>query len=1178
MEAIISPIREDKAVRYLEKCIGDGLLPAHIYGGTRKCIPMLSCALNPDKVTLVITDSEARADKLFSDYRLYTRDVFQYPAKDVLFYSADVHGDAITRKRIEIIKKVLGGGGAVIIAPVDALMDRVPPRDTLTGNVISLRTGDVVSLDDLRLSLSNMGYESVSSVERRGQFSVRGGIIDIYPLSEEKPYRIELWDDIIDSIRIFDEASQRSVDTAEMCEVYPAGEFILTDEIRRRVISELEAEYKERCSSLREAFKTEEASRLSKAFGSIREQLTEYNSVSGLDSIISYIYKDTVSLLDYLPEDALIMVDQPKKTGLRAEQHFRNVTVSMENRYEGGYILAGQADIIYSPEEISGRINSLKTIVCSDFAESVPWLDIKASAEFVTKSMDPYKGDIKQLISDIESFRKEGRKILIVSPSSTRAKRLSQNLNDMDIPAFFSRSRQRVLKDREIMVTVGSLDEGFMVPGSGLIVISESDLSTGEKNKRSREKKYQGETISDISEIRPGDYVVHENYGIGIYKGIEKVEADGRQSDYITLQYGDGGELLIPVEQMEVIGKYASGDAERPKLNRLSGGDWQRTRERVRSEVDEMASELIKLYAARNEMEGFRFPPDSELQREFEEMFPYDETPDQLSAIRDIKRDMESGRIMDRLLCGDVGFGKTEVAIRAAFKCVDAGRQVVYLVPTTILADQHYQTFTERFKNYPVTIKLLSRFCTAKEIRETIEGLKNGQIDIVIGTHRLVSSDVNFKALGLLIIDEEQRFGVKTKERIKELKLNVDVLTLTATPIPRTLHMSLVGIRDMSLLRQPPAKRRPIQTYVLEYDIEFVKEAVGRELARGGQVYYVFNKIKDISRITDDLRSAIPGARIEFAHGRMNERELEDIMRRFTRHDIDVLVSTTIIETGLDISNVNTMIIHNAENFGLSQLYQLRGRVGRSDRRAYAFLMYKKDRIITEVAEKRLSAIREFTELGSGYKISLSDLEIRGSGNVLGKKQSGHMEAVGYDLYCRMLSDAVSDGMGRKRRAEFLTSVTLPLDAFIPDNYIMSEYIKLEMYKEIARAQSIEETSDIEDEARDRFGDPPKEFLRLLDIQKMKTIAHDIGISDIKFRDGSVQLIFTKDAPVIPENVPRFILERKGRVSLMTGKRAGFTFEVSSINQDEMLEKINSVIYDIKDNVIKSEEPDEESK
>ena len=768
------------------------------------------------------------------------------------------------------------------------------------------------------------------------------------------------------------------------------------------------------------------------------------------------------------------------------------------------------------------------------------------------KTVNPYNSSFELLTRDLKKLKRTGYRVILVSGSRTRAKRLAEDLRDYDLSSFYSEEMERQVNPGEIMVTCGYIAEGYEYPMLKFTVISESDIF-GKKKKKKKRKTYEGKKIQEFAELKPGDYVVHENHGLGIYQGIEKVEVDAVTRDYMKISYADGGILYIPVTQMDLIQKYAGADAKPPKLNKLGTPQWKKTKGQVKKAVQLIAKDLVKLYATRQQTEGYVYGPDTVWQREFEEMFPFEETEDQLRAIEDTKKDMESTKIMDRLICGDVGYGKTEIAIRAAFKAVQEGKQVVYLVPTTILAQQHYNTFIQRFKDFPVRVDLMSRFRTQAQQKKTVEDLKKGLVDIVIGTHRVLSKDIGYKDLGLLIIDEEQRFGVTHKEKIKKLRENIDVLTLTATPIPRTLHMSLIGIRDMSVLEEAPMDRMPIQTYVMEYNDEMVREAIERELARGGQVYYVYNRVENIADLALRVQKLVPDARVSYAHGQMNEHQLEDIMYDFINGDIDVLVSTTIIETGLDIANANTMIIQDADRFGLSQLYQLRGRVGRSNRMAYAFLLYQRDKMLKEVAEKRLAAIREFTDLGSGFKIAMRDLEIRGAGNLLGESQSGHMAAVGYDLYCKMLNEAVSQLKGEKEEADYTTTIDLDIDVFIPESYIKNEYQKLDIYKRIATIETEEEMDDMTEELIDRFGDLPKKVQQLLHIAALKSLAHSAYITAIEQKGKDYKFILYEKANLDPakipallkkygnnmtfkaEAVPYFLYQKKGR----SGKEKG---------------------------------------
>ena len=691
-------------------------------------------------------------------------------------------------------------------------------------------------------------------------------------------------------------------------------------------------------------------------------------------------------------------------------------------------------------------------------------------------------------------------------------------------------------------------------------MISESDIFGGEKKKKKRKRIYEGEKIASFTDLNIGDYVVHESHGLGIYRGIEKIEVDKTEKDYIKIEYAGGGNLYILATQLEQIQKYAGAGAKKPKLNKLGGQEWNKTKSRVRGAVKEIAEDLVKLYAVRQNEQGFAFGPDTVWQKEFEEMFPFEETEDQDLAIAATKADMESTKIMDRLICGDVGYGKTEIAIRAAFKAVQDGKQVAFLVPTTILAQQHYNNFVQRMKDFPVNIDLLCRFRSSAEQKKTIEKLKKGQVDIIIGTHRLLSKDVVYKDLGLLIIDEEQRFGVAHKEKIKQLKTNIDVLTLTATPIPRTLHMSLIGIRDMSVLEEPPMDRVPIQTYVMEYNEELVREAISRELARGGQAYFVYNRVREIADVATKIAELVPEANVAYAHGQMKETELENIMYRFINGEIDVLVSTTIIETGLDISNVNTMIIHDADNMGLSQLYQLRGRVGRSNRTAYAFLMYKRDKMLKEVAEKRLAAIKEYTELGSGFKIAMRDLEIRGAGSLLGERQHGHMEAVGYDLYCKMLNEAVKEAKGIAVEESFDTSIDIVIDAYIPMGYIPNELQKLDIYKRIADIETQEETEEMTEELIDRFGDPPKSVENLLYIAKIKSMAHRLYFTEVAQKGESVRFTLYEKARIDVAKIPELVAAYGQKVTFTADpKNPYFTYHLKKNSRDKNVD-IKSVV------------------
>lgn len=1037
---------------------------------------------------LILAEDERRAREIYEDYRFYDRKVYSYPAKDLLFFQADIHGNLLIRQRMKVIKALLEEKELTVVTSIDGCMDFLESLEKIKEQLIHYESDSTVDIEQLKNQLVALGYERVGQVEMPGQFSVRGGIVDIYCLTEENPWRIELWGDEIDSIRSFDPESQRSLENLEELTIYPAVEHIGD--------------------------------------------------------------KDMVSFLDYFPEErTIIFLDEPNRLtekGGAVEEEYRQSRMHREEK--GSRNLP--ENWLCSFEQLQKELNKRNCIsVCALEPKQAGW-KVREKFYLEVKSISAYNNSFELLVKDLHQYKKQGYRIALLSGSRTRAERLAKDLQEEGLAAFYGQDYDREICPGEIMVVYGHAKKGFEYPLIKFAVMTESDIF-GQEQKKKKKKNYSGSRIQDFAELSIGDFVVHEKHGLGIYRGIEKVEVDRIVKDYIKIEYRGGSNLYIPATQLDCLQKYSGADAAKaPKLNKLGTQEWNKTKSKVRGAVKNIAKELVELYAVRQEKEGYVCGPDTVWQREFEEMFPYEETEDQLSAIEDAKRDMESTRIMDRLICGDVGYGKTEVALRAAFKEVQESRQVAYLAPTTILAQQIYNTFVQRMKEFPVRVELLCRFRTPAQQKKAIEDLKKGQVDVIIGTHRILSKDVQFKNLGLLIVDEEQRFGVTHKEKIKQLKKDVDVLTLTATPIPRTLHMSLIGIRDMSVLEEPPMDRMPIQTYVMEYDEETVREAINRELRRGGQVYYVYNRVTDIADVALRIAKLVPDARVDFAHGQMSERELENVMYSFVNGDIDVLVSTTIIETGLDISNVNTMIIHDSDRYGLSQLYQLRGRIGRSNRTAYAFLMYRKNVMLKETAEKRLAAIREYTDLGSGFKIAMRDLELRGAGNLLGAQQHGHMNAVGYDLYCKMLNEAVKEAKGIHTMEDFETSVDLNVDAYIPDSYISNEFQKLDIYKRIAGIETQQDYDDMLEELLDRFGEPGKAVLNLLAIAKLKAIAHQGYVTEIKQTGKTVRFTLyekarlnTEGFPALMqkyrrglqfknEQEPKFILEPKGNLIL----------------------------------------------
>lgn len=1084
---------------------------------------------------LIVTYNDLRAKEMYEDYQFYDRNVMLYPAKDLIFFQADIHGNQLTKERIKVFRRLAEETPLTVITTYDALMVPQASMEDWREHVISISRDSTVSESGLAAALSGLGYERGDQVEAPGQFCIRGGIIDIFDLTEENPYRIELWGDEVESIRSFDVLSQRSIEKLESVRIYPATELVLSKEELAAGLKKIQKEGKKQAEILRKQMKTEEAHRIEIQVKELTEALVElgvsYNTVN-LESYVRYFYPELASFASCFDgEESIVFLDEP----LRIKEHVDAVELefreSMAHRAEKGYILPGQMDVLFSAASVAAGLEHMRVVNLSAMEGKNPILKADQKFAVQARSLPSYNNSFDALVKDLKAYKKKGYRILLLSGSRTRARRLAEDLREQEISAFYTEDPMREVQPGEVMCAYGRVRKGFEYPLLQFMVIAESDIFGAEKKKKRKKKHYEGQKINDFNDLKVGDYVVHESHGLGVYQGIEKVEVEHVVKDYMKISYRDGGILYVLATGIDVIQKYASAEGgTKPKLNKLGTQEWTRTKTRVRTAVEEIAGDLVELYAARQEGKGYCYGADTVWQREFEEMFPFEETEDQTAAIIATKKDMESEKIMDRLICGDVGYGKTEIAIRAAFKAVQENKQVVYLVPTTILAQQHYHTFVQRMKDFPVRIDLLSRFRTAAEQKKTIADLKKGMVDIVIGTHRVLSTDVEYKDLGLLIIDEEQRFGVAHKEKIKKLKENVDVLTLTATPIPRTLHMSLVGIRDMSVLEEAPEDRLPIQTFVCEYNEEIVREAIVRELARNGQVYYVYNRVNNIADVAASISELVPEADVAFAHGQMKEAELERIMYDFVNGEIDVLVSTTIIETGLDISNVNTMIIHDSDQMGLSQLYQLRGRVGRSNRTAYAFLMYKRDKVLKEVAEKRLEAIREFTELGSGFKIAMRDLEIRGAGNLLGKSQHGHMQAVGYDLYCKMLNEAVKTKKGISVIEDFNTLVDLDVDAYIPPEYIVNEVQKLDIYKRIAGIENERECDDMREELIDRFGQVPKSVENLLRIALIRAHAHRLYMPEVKGKNERVSFTLRPDAPIRVENIPLLISDYNGKL------------------------------------------------
>lgn len=1038
--------------------------------------------------SIIIVSTDVRARRLALDLSFFVKDkeIMVLPGEEPFFlrYDAKNHDQMI--ERLKALKALRTGQPAVVIAPVSAAIKKMTPHRLFEENTIKLKRGEEIDLELVKANLVKLGYERMEIVDGRGQFSVRGGIIDVFTPDGNHPYRVELFGTEIDSIRTFDEDTQRSLENLKYIEIYPAEQITASEDIFRKAADKLRRDYAKAASSAEKSGKPELADKIQKTAGELSEYIERVANQQLLENYIHYFYDNPEYLWDYMSGGS-VMIDDPDRVYEALELRDREQQEDFKVLLERGQVIGSDAAGLSDTSDFMKVFKQPDVTVFTPFPKRIQGVETFDNVyNLQSRQTLTFSGKMNVLETELKSYVKKGYKVTIVCSSSERL----ENLKEFT---------ERIGLEGKILFEKGSLTAGIDFPTEKLCWISESDIFASRKTGRKKKKfKDAGQKIQSFADMREGDYVVHENHGIGRFIGIEQLSVEGEKKDYIKIKYAGNDMLYVPVEQMDIVQKYIGSDGGAPKINKLSGGEWKATKARAKAAIAVMAKDLIDLYAQRKMEKGHSFGPDTVWQREFEDSFPYEETDDQLRSIEEIKADMEKPFSMDRLLCGDVGFGKTEVAARAMFKCVADGKQAAVLVPTTILANQHYYTLKERFENFPFKVEVLSRFRSPAQQSDILTRLENGQVDLIIGTHRLLSKDVKFKDLGLLVVDEEQRFGVEDKEAIKKLKTNVDVLTLSATPIPRTLNMSLTGIKDMSLIEEPPEERYPVQTYVLEQDDQLIKEIIERELGRGGQVYVVFNRVRGIQQIADKISELVPDAVVAVGHGQMNEHALENVMLSFINGESNVLVSTTIVESGLDIPNANTMIIMDSDRYGLSQLYQLRGRVGRSNRLAYAYLMYQKDKVLTEVAEKRLRAIREFTEFGAGFKVAMRDLEIRGAGNLLGTEQSGHMMNIGYELYCKMVDDAVRALQGEivnDNKEE--TSVEIPVSAYIPERYIENETLKLQMYKKIAAVRSYDDEDEIIDELLDRFGDVPRETVNLVKLSHIRYLAEEMSVTRI---------------------------------------------------------------------------------
>lgn len=1171
MKSIINPLNDLETFNDIINKIKLNISPIYVSGTADSqkshliysVYSELSKKINEENIKIIITYNEMKAKSIVDDMKFFEggENVFLYPSKDVIFYNADVHSNDIIKERIKVIGKILEGNKITIVSSIEALLDPLIEKEIFEESIIYWKIGSIVDVKNIAKKLSFMGYERTEQVESKGQFAIRGGIIDIFTFDADYIYRIELWDDEIDSLRLVNADTQRSLENIDYISILPAREIVVNEHNVKRAIKEISKDRDELIKKFKDINRIEEKDRIEFISKELLTKVKNQGNFNGIEGNIKYYYEKTYSILDYI-NNPIIFIDEPNKVKERWENIKKEFNESMINRYEKGYLLTGQINIVHNINDIIRKIESNKCIVLSTLFQKEELIKYNLKVQLNIKSINSYHNNFDVLKKDLKYWVNNKFRILLLSASKTRAERMVRLLNDNGIESYYVTKYNDDLPKGVVAVSRGSLHKGFEYPDIKFIIITESELISKKKKKKEKKAKHKY-AIESFTDLKVGDYIVHDNYGVGIFKGIEKIEIDGVSKDFIKISYRDDGNLYIATNQLDVIQKYIGAEGKKPKLNKLGTNEWKKAKAKVKKAVEELAKDLIELYAKREVKKGHVFNKDTLWQQEFEEMFPYEETDDQVNAIEETKKDMESSKIMDRLICGDVGYGKTEIAIRAAFKAVQEGKQVAYLVPTTILAQQHYNNFNQRMKDFPIRIEMLSRFKTVKEQKTIIEETNKGLVDIVIGTHRLISNDVKFKDLGLLIVDEEQRFGVAHKEKIKKLKENVDVLTLTATPIPRTLHMSLIGIRDMSILEKPPEERYPIQTYVLEHNEELIKDAIYRELSRGGQVYYVYNRVNNISEVAKRIAALVPEANVSYAHGQMRERQLENIMFDFINGEIDILVSTTIIETGLDIQNANTIIIQDADRMGLSQLYQLRGRVGRSNRVAYAYLMYKRDKILKETAEKRLQAIREFTEFGSGFKIALRDLEIRGTGNILGESQHGHMEAVGYDMYCKLLKKAVNHFNNEDEKEEFETTIDINISAYIPDTYIKNEIHKIEAYKKIATIEKEDDYIDIQDELIDRYGDLPNSVKNLLEIALIKSMANKLDIISIEVKNNNIILEIKKDANLNPDKIPDLIVKYKERLKFTIKDKPYFSYKLNKEEQKEIFRYIKTMLQSI---------------
>ncbi|MEB7385807.1 transcription-repair coupling factor [Staphylococcus xylosus] len=1096
MKSIITEyINEDKRYQELNEVFGKEQVLVTGLSGAAKATIIAEKYLNSSKQLLIVTNNLYQADKLESDLTQFVeeQDIYKYPMQDIMTEEFSTQSPQFMSERVRTLTALAQEKRGLFIVPLNGLKKWLTPVEMWKSHQLTLSVGDDIDIDDFLNKLVNMGYRRESVVSHIGEFSLRGGIIDIYPLIGS-PVRIELFDTEVDSIRDFDVETQRSQENVEEVNITTASDYIITEDVLNHTKQKLKEAYEYTRPKIDKAVRNE----LKETYESFQLFESSMFDHQVLRRLVAFMYQQPTTIIDYFKDDAIVAVDEYNRIKETETALISEADEFMQNLIESGKGFIDQSFLQYDAFE-----NQLKSYPVTYFTLFTATMSVELNEiiKFSCKPVQQFYGQYDIMRSEFQRFIQNDYTVVVLAETEVKKERIQSMLNEMHIPTFIDTPTHRN-EGGSAIITEGSLSEGFELPYMQLVVVTERELFKSKQKKKPKQQKTltNAEKIKSYQDLKVGDYIVHVHHGVGRYLGVETLEVGGVHKDYIKLQYKGTDQLFVPVDQMDQVQKYVASEDKTPRLNKLGGTEWKKTKAKVQQSVEDMADELIELYKAREMSVGYQFGPDTAEQNDFEIDFPYELTPDQSKSIEEIKKDMEIERPMDRLLCGDVGYGKTEVAVRAAFKAVMEGKQVAFLVPTTILAQQHYETLIERMQDFPIEVQLISRFRTAKEIKKTKEGLESGFVDIIVGTHKLLGKDIHYKDLGLLIVDEEQRFGVRHKERIKSLKNNVDVLTLTATPIPRTLHMSMLGVRDLSVIETPPENRFPVQTYVLEQNTNFIKEALERELSRDGQVFYLYNKVQSIYEKREQLQMLMPDANIGVAHGQMNERDLEETMLSFINHEYDIIVTTTIIETGVDVPNANTLIIEDADRFGLSQLYQLRGRVGRSSRIGYAYFLHPTNKVLSETAEDRLQAIKEFTELGSGFKIAMRDLNIRGAGNLLGKQQHGFIDSVGFDLYSQMLEEAVNEkrGVTDEKQDAPEVEIELNIDAYLPAEYIQNEQAKIEIYKKLRKIETEAQLMDVKDELIDRFNDYPVEVERLLEMMEIKVHALHAGVTLIK--------------------------------------------------------------------------------